>query len=165
MSHVKNNSGNNEWYTPSEFVESARFVMGGINLDPASSIIANQTVKADRFYSIEDDGLSQDWTTEALFINPPYGRDLIGKFIDKLISSNVKQAIVMVNNATETQWGSKLLLHSKAVCFITKRVKFITPEGIPLKSPLQGQMVCYIGNNPIGFKEEFSQYGVVLINN
>lgn len=164
MSHVKNNSGNNEWYTPSEFIESARLVMGGINLDPASSIIANHTVKADTFYSITNDGLSQDWTTDSLFMNPPYGRDLISKFIDKLIVSDVKQAIVMVNNATETQWGSKLLSHSKAVCFITKRVKFITPEGTLLKSPLQGQMICYMGDNAVSFKDEFSQYGVVLLN-
>lgn len=163
MSYVKNNSGNNEWYTPICFIESTRYVMGTIDFDPASSDIANQTVKVDKFYSIIEDVLKQPWRGN-VFMNSSYGRNLIGKFIDKLIYSNINQAIVMTNNATETQWGSKLLSHSKVVCFVTKRVKFITPEGLSLKSPLQGQMICYIGNNEIGFKNEFSQYGVVLMN-
>lgn len=59
--HVANNSGNNEWYTPAEYVEAARSVLGKIELDPASSEIANQTIKAKKFYTSEDDGLSESW--------------------------------------------------------------------------------------------------------
>lgn len=149
--------------TPSCYIESARKVMGSIDLDPASSAISQATVKAGIYYTIENSGLDYDWEGN-VFLNPPYGRNLIGQLIDKLFSSSVNQAIVMVNNATETKWGNKLLSHSKAVCFVTKRVKFITPEGLSLKSPLQGQMFCYIGDNALGFKDEFSQYGVVLMN-
>ena len=36
--------------------------MGGIDLDPASSDIAQQTVKTTRYYTIVDDGLSHDWS-------------------------------------------------------------------------------------------------------
>lgn len=80
--HVAFNSGNNEWYTPSEYIEAARAVMGEINLDPASSEIANKTVKADHIYTVEDNGLEKPWFGN-VWLNPPYASDLIGKFAEK----------------------------------------------------------------------------------
>jgi len=59
--HVSKNSGENEWYTPVQFIDAARLVMGSIDLDPASSERANETVQATTFYTKEDDGLSKTW--------------------------------------------------------------------------------------------------------
>ena len=59
--HVTRNTGNFEWYTPAYIIEAARKTMGTIDLDPASSAIANETVKATTFYTIDDDGLTKEW--------------------------------------------------------------------------------------------------------
>lgn len=57
-------------YTPVEYVESARRVLIVIDLDPASSAEANEIVRAQTFYTVEDDGLSLPWFGR-VFLNPP----------------------------------------------------------------------------------------------
>jgi hypothetical protein len=161
MAHVKNNSGNNEWYTPSKFIESARLVMGSIDLDPASSDIANKIVKATKYHTIADSGLDSEWFGN-VWMNPPYARDLFPKFIDKLVASQVTQYITLTNNNTDTVSGAKLLRHSTIVCFVNKRIKFVAPDGTLGKSPLQGQIICYKGRKPETFVDNFSQYGTCL---
>jgi ParB family chromosome partitioning protein len=157
--HVSNNSGENEWYTPECYIESARLVMGVIHLDPASSEIANKTVNSNLFYTQEDDGLSKEWFGN-IWMNPPYSHPLIFQFISKLVQSKgVNQAIVLVNNGTETQWGQLLLSNSSAVCFHQSRIRFIDKYGNLGQAPLQGQMICYIGSNVNNFINEFKKYG------
>lgn len=99
--YITNNSGDSEWYTPSQYIESARAVMGHIDLDPSSCEYANRTIQADEYFTAEDDGLIQEWTGR-IWLNPPY--NLAWKFVAKLLESDFEEAIVLTNNATETQW-------------------------------------------------------------
>lgn len=157
--HVAYNSGNNEWYTPSEYIEAARSVMGEINLDPASSEIANKTVKADHIYTVEDNGLEKPWFGN-VWLNPPYATDLIGKFAEKVVNElgNINQAIVLVNNATETEWFYGMVTNATAVCFPKSRVKFYTPDG-KTGAPLQGQAIIYFGEYVNRFINVFDEKG------
>lgn len=156
--HVAFNSGNNEWYTPADIIEDARKVIGTITLDPASSEIANETVKATKFFTAEDDGLIQDWDGENIWLNPPYSSGLIEKFVDKLLASDYTQAIVLVNNATDTEWFSRLAEMAEAIVFPKGRVKFYKPDGTT-GAPLQGQAILYFGDGADDFKKVFSKYG------
>lgn len=159
--HVSNNSGENEWYTPLCYIESAKNVMGSIDLDPASSAAANKNVKAKKYFDEKSDGLKQKWAGN-IWMNPPYAQPLIFDFISKLETETYTQAIILVNNATETKWGQKLLQLCNAVCFHTGRIRFIDIDGVQGDAPLQGQMVAYIGKNYKEFIIEFKQYGICM---
>lgn len=157
--HVAHNTGNNEWYTPHEYITRAVMVMGAIDLDPASTEIANTVIGAARFYTVDDNGLTKPWAGR-LFLNPPYASELISEFVNKLlVSSNVTEAIVLVNNATETKWFQSLAQKAHAVCFPAGRVKFWHPERE--SAPLQGQAVLYLGPNVKKFSEQFADIGTL----
>lgn len=154
---VVNNSGDNEWYTPSEYIAAARNVMGHIDLDPASCEIANRTVGADCIYTAEDDGRSFAWFGN-VWLNPPYSMPLIQGFAEKVVEHEFEQAIVLVNNATDTRWFRMMVESADAILFTTGRVKFYKPDSNKC-SPLQGQALIYYGENPGRFLEVFSKFG------
>lgn len=157
--HVSHNSGNNEWYTPPEYIAAAREVVGEIDLDPASSEIANSVIKARRFYSIDDDGLSKKWRGR-VWMNPPYAAGLIDQFTSKLCkhvaAGDITEAIVLVNNATEAAWFEEMADTAETVMFTFSRVKFLDSDLNPRGTPLQGQAILYFGPNYKKFIKAFS---------
>ncbi len=162
--HVGNNSGENEWYTPPKIIEAARNIMGSIDCDPASSERANKAVKAKIFFTAKEDGLKQKWKGN-VWLNPPYAQPLISHFCDTLLnkwkSNEIKQACLLVNNATETSYLQPLMEECDAILFPAGRIKFIDKNGEPTGAPLQGQMILYFGPNKDLFQMEMIQ-GVVL---
>lgn len=160
--HVSANSGNNEWYTPPEIVECARRALGAIDFDPASSEVANRTVKAAEYLTENDDGLTVEWRGRT-FMNPPYSQPLIGQFceaaVTKYAAGEITAACVLTNNATETRWLQGLLSKASAVCFIRGRIKYLNAQGVPENTPLQGQCVTYLGPDPKAFMEAFAEMG------
>lgn len=159
--HVSHNSGNNEWYTPREYIEAARSVMGSIDLDPASSEKANEVVKAGTFYTKDDDGLRRQWHGR-VWMNPPYANGLVGKFASKFAfhvdRGDIVQGIVLVNNATETAWFAEIVTVASALVFPGERVRFWRPNG-KTGTPLQGQAILYAGTNTDSFLDTFQRFG------
>ena len=158
------NTGKVEWYTPPAILEAARSVLGGFDLDPASSEQANETVKAARIFTAEDDGLSQDWPIGRVWMNPPYAANLVDKFISRFCSEVARGStgFVLVNNATETGWFHELLGCCAAVCFPKGRLRFICPEEGEKGTPLQGQAIFYFGPDVAAFMAAFEGRGGVL---
>lgn len=161
--HVANNSGCNEWYTPAEYINIVRKTLKTIDLDPASCEFANKTVKATQYYSLENDGLKHEWHGR-VFMNPPYGTEFIGKFIDKFIiefrNKHIIEGIVLVNNATETAWFGRLAEEASAIAFPAKRIRFVSATRESY-TPLQGQAFLYFGDWKENFFREFKDIGVL----
>jgi phage N-6-adenine-methyltransferase len=163
-SHRTGYTGNYEWHTPSEYVEHARRVLGVIDLDPASCALAQETVRAARYFSADDDGLSQQWRGR-VWLNPPYNQPAIEQFIDKLIeetaAARTSEAILLTHNSTDTAWFHKAATASSAICFTRGRIAFVDTAG-ERAAPPQGQAFFYFGQDTRPFEAEFSTLGFVV---
>lgn len=157
-------TGEMQWYTPAEYIESARAVLGTIELDPASCAFAQKTVKANRFYSMADDGLVQPWAG-AVWLNPPYKMPAVKQFCERLVqhvsSGDVPSAIILTNNATDTTWWHMLTACSSAVCFTAGRISFEDESG-QHSAPTNGQNFHYFGDDTDKFAAEFQAHGMIL---
>ncbi len=162
----------NEWYTPSRYIEAARKVMGSIDLDPASCETANRTVKARRYFTESDNGLSQEWSG-CIWLNPPYSssksttglsggklKGPTGLFIQKLCTDyqegKVSQAIACVNADMCRSWFQ--LLWEYPICFSSHPIPFHRP-GLTSEHHFFPTAFAYLGTNEQAFIREFSQFG------
>jgi phage N-6-adenine-methyltransferase len=153
-------TGEFEWYTPPKYIALARTVLGDIDLDPASSEPAQKTVKARRYYTLENDGLKQEWHGR-IWLNPPYHRALLPTFVDKLLgeieAGRVIAAIMLTNNGTDAEWFTKAQAACDAICFTHGRIQF-DGHG-PVGPPPQGQAFFYFGDDVTTFRTVFSEIG------
>ena len=158
MPHQTRGTGNEEYYTPVSIIELVHNVMGEIDLDPASCAKANHVIGAKKYYSKEDDGLAQAWRGR-VWMNPPYTKGKLDLFIDKVMhTAAITEAIILTNNATETEWCQTLQSWADAICLVRGRVKFWGSGG---DSPLQGQIVSYRGQHVDEFARQFGKIGTV----
>lgn len=163
--HRAQGTGENEWYTPAPYCAAARRCMGGIDLDPASAPLAQETVCAGEFFTAEDDGLVRPWHGR-VWLNPPYSRPLIGAFNDKLVeeysSGRVEAAVMLTHAYSDTAWFYAAARCCSALCLTRGRISFYGPDG-RLASPTQGQAFFYFGKDGPEFCDVFGEFGVVLV--
>lgn len=152
-----------EWYTPIEFIEAAREVMGGISLDPASSHEAQNVIGATVYYTLEDDGLEQEWVGRNVWLNPPYSapRPWVEKLIESLEAGSVESAILLVNTANSPQWARPLWHGPYVVCLLDRRVRFWRPDRPDAKGFDRDQMIWYLGSDVAKFRAVFGPYGAI----
>ena len=160
-------SDSDEWYTPPIYVEAARDVMGGIDLDPASCPLANQLVGATAIFTTADDGLNYEWHGR-VWLNPPYGNQK-DKFVEHCIaeftSGRVSEAVMCLNaHAVDTVWFQSLWKYP--ICFTHHRVRFLggkPGQGDPEDgAPTTGTAFVYLGKSPERFATTFSRFGPVV---
>lgn len=125
-----------DWCTP---IAILRMMYGawpeGVFLDPCSNI--SSIVNAKKAYTIDDNGLVQDWSEDLpaqglIYVNPPYGKALdewatvIATKHAAMRDAGVMHAIVtLVPARTDTQWFRSLLRGAEGIIFLEGRVRFL----------------------------------------
>jgi len=168
--HRPNNSqfrtsftGDNEWYTPVEYIQAAKRVMGKVDIDPASSDFGQSRINAEVYYTKEDDGLTKEWNGK-LWLNPPYAQPLMAQFIDKAVAGfkagRVTEAIILTHNYTDTRWFHHAESACAAICFTKGRIPYESEDGTKAQ-PTQGAAFFYFGDRVKRFVEVFGKFGFI----
>ena len=119
-------SNTNEWYTPNDVFEPLNKEFG-FTLDPCCT---NYSAKCSKFYTKETDGLSQDWSKDVVFVNPPYGRE-IKKWVQKAYEESLKGAtvVMLIPARTDTTYWHDFIFNKAEIRFMKGRIKFERPDG------------------------------------
>jgi ParB family chromosome partitioning protein len=167
----------NEWYTQAPYIAAVKEVLGGIDLDPASCLEANETVQATNYFCKEEDGLALHWFGR-VFLNPPYSMEgvargmepgrvkkaVITQWIEKLIQEYeggyVKEAILLTKADVKQLWFQ--LLWDYPICIVRSRILFNRP-GLPPEKHQFGTAFVYFGKDQDKFLEVFSQFGPIIM--
>lgn len=108
-------------------------------LDPCST---HENAKCKKHYTIEDDGLVQDWVGESVFCNPPYGRAL-GKWVHKCYTESLKPnttVVMLIPSRTDTSWFHQDIYHKAELRFIRGRLHF---NGSKNPAPFASMIVIF----------------------
>lgn len=150
-----------EWYTPGNVIDAARSVLGGIDLDPASCEVANRMVRAPGYFTLEDDGLAQDWHGR-IWLNPPFSSAsrFAAKALAEYEAGHITAIVLLSAGAATSHWFHPLWDH--VLCFSRGRLRFTREDGTPGGSNTAGSVLVYLGSDPARFAEVFSDFGAVV---
>jgi phage N-6-adenine-methyltransferase len=125
------------WATPQAFFEKYNNTHN-FETDVCAS---PENTKCLKFYTKEQDGLTQEWTGSC-WMNPPYGREII-KWMRKAYESSLKGAkvVCLVPARTDTKWWHEYATKG-SIEFIRGRLKF---GGHKNSAPFPSAVVTFSG--------------------
>ena len=124
----------NTWATPNAFFMLLDHEFN-FTLDPCAS---SENTKCAKYYTEKENGLTQSWQGETVFMNPPYGRD-ISKWLQKAYeeSKNKNTTIVcLIPARTDTKYWHDYVMKATEVRLVKGRLKF-GESNTPRHSPRQ----------------------------
>tara|TARA_R100000773_G_scaffold20680_1_gene18440 strand:+ start:603 stop:1112 length:510 start_codon:yes stop_codon:yes gene_type:complete len=125
---VHYSSESNEWQTPIDFYDKLNDEFK-FTLDPCASI---HNYKCEKYFTIKENGLKQDWSKDIVFMNPPYGKE-IKYWVEKAYFESLKGAVVvcLIPARTDTSyWHDYIFPFAFDIRFIRGRIKFGKTEQV-----------------------------------
>ncbi|MDR2171748.1 MAG: phage N-6-adenine-methyltransferase [Planctomycetaceae bacterium] len=166
------NTLSQSWGTPHKYVRAVKDVFGGyIDLDPCSNNYSIVHAKVEYCLPVND-GLSESWNYQTIYVNPPYG-------IDKERGTTIKnwlarcahayeeynsQVIALVPIAANTtHWKKYVFTKAKSICFLyDTRLRFLVNGKDSGKGAPMACAMIYWGDNLYRFYEVFIKHGAVV---
>ena len=121
MNSIHFSSKTIEWETPQWLFDNLNAEFG-FTVDVCATA---ENAKCKRFYSLQNDGLSQNWRGETVWCNPPYGREMT-KWIEKASEEAKKGAriVMLIPARTDTKAFHEHIYNRTEIRFLKGRLKF-----------------------------------------
>lgn len=121
MNQVHYSSSSTEWETPQYLFDPLNKSFN-FTLDVCAT--ANNT-KCKKFFTKEDDGLSQNWGTETCWMNPPYGKEIRHWIKKAYEASKIGATVVcLLPSRTDTHWWHQYCMQAEVI-LIKGRIQFL----------------------------------------
>lgn len=134
-------SQSGEWSTPQGFFDKLNEEFH-FTLDPCAD---DSNHKCEKYYTVEQDGLAQDWSGESVFCNPPYGRDVakwVRKCFYEVYFGRFRLAVMLLHARTDTKWFHQYVYNKSEVRFVRGRLRFGDQEQ---PAPFPSMVVVFRG--------------------
>ena len=142
-------SNTDEWPTPQNLFDLLDLEFG-FTLDPCCT---NESAKCERFFTLKENGLLQDWHNDNVFMNPPYSE--VSLWMRKAYGSAQEGATVvcLIPSRTDTRWWHDYAMKGE-IRVIKGRLRFgDATENAPFPS-------CVVVFRPRTFKLSTLEYKV-----
>lgn len=127
-----------EWYTPEYIIDS---LGGKFDLDPCAP--CEDWYTANKCYTKEIDGLSQEWKGR-VFLNPPYLNPDIRNFVHKLADHGNGIALLFAN-CDNKMFFEEVFNRATSLKILRKRIPFVRPDGKTGNRPGRGSVIVAYG--------------------
>lgn len=156
FTHESSSNQSVDWYTPKWIFDAIglRF-----DLDPCQPIGGIDWIPADRYLTIEDDGLLTPWHGR-VWLNPPYGK-LTKQWLEKM--HNHRNGISLVFARTDCAWFHSYCAKADAILFLSGRIKFV--DGLQVTAgngPGSGSMLIAWGDECVDALKRMSDKGLFV---
>lgn len=114
-------SKSDEWSTPQDIYDKLNKEFC-FTLDPCATV---ENHKCNTFFTIEQNGLLQNWGGQTVFCNPPYSQ--IGLWVEKAFRESRKDntiVVLLIPSRTDTKYFHNFIYHRSEIRFIRGRLKF-----------------------------------------
>lgn len=128
-----------EWSTPQELFDALNDEFD-FNLDPCAT---KENHKCEKFFTKENDGISQNWGGYRVFCNPPYSE--IGTWVAKAYYEGRKDntvVVLLIPSRTDTKYFHNYILHRSEIRFVKGRLKFGDSKN---SAPFPSMLVIFRG--------------------
>lgn len=143
--------------TPPAFFAPLAEAVDGFDVDPAAG--AESEPLADVTYTIEDNGLTEDWFG-TIWLNPPYSNMIpwVQKIIAEMSTDRVETVLLLCKGDSSTNWWQKAAQEAALISAVDHRLQF---EGTDYSAPFPVHLMVF-GDIPPALVDALAEHGLLL---